>query len=190
MAAKIVKGTDIAAQIREELKAEVAEMKEKKGVVPGLVTILVGEKPGLGLLRHGQGPDRQGTGIQFHPGRPAGRHLPGRSPALIDKYNNDPEIHGILVQLPLPKHINETEVLYRINPAKDVDGFPSGQRGQTDDRRRRVPALHTGRHPGDAGPFRGGDEGRRGGRGGPLQHRGQAHRQHAPSRRAWAPTPP
>jgi len=123
MAAKIVKGTDIAKQIREELKAEVAEMKDKSGLVPGLVTILVGENPASVSYVTAKG--RTAKELGFH-------SIQDDQPAdisqadllkLIDKYNADPKIHGILVQLPLPKHINETEVLYRINPDKDVDGF-------------------------------------------------------------------
>lgn len=123
MAAKIVKGTDIAAQIREELKVEVADMKEKSGVVPGLVTILVGANPASVSYVTAKGRTAKELGFKSiqddqSPDIPQEDLL-----ALIDKYNADPEIHGILVQLPLPKHINETEVLYRIDPAKDVDGF-------------------------------------------------------------------
>jgi methylenetetrahydrofolate dehydrogenase (NADP+)/methenyltetrahydrofolate cyclohydrolase len=93
MSAKIISGTEIREQILEEIETEVKEIKEKHGVVPGLVTILVGESPEEDLL------------------------------ALIDKYNNDDSIHGILVQLPLPKHIDEKKVLNAIDPDKDVDGF-------------------------------------------------------------------
>ena len=123
MAAKIVKGTDIAAQIREELKAEVTEMKEQKGVVPGLVTILVGENPASVSYVTAKGRTAKELGFNsIQDDQPADISQEDLL-ALIDKYNADPEIHGILVQLPLPKHINETEVLYRINPEKDVDGF-------------------------------------------------------------------
>ena len=123
MAAKIVKGTDIAAQIREELKAEVADMKAKKGVVPGLVTILVGENPASVSYVTAKGRTAKELGFNsIQDDQPADISQADLL-ALIDKYNADPEIHGILVQLPLPKHINETEVLYRINPDKDVDGF-------------------------------------------------------------------
>ena len=123
MSAKIISGTEIAAQIREELKTEVAEMKEKHGVVPGLVTILVGANP---------------ASISYVTGKQKAAHEIGffstqdDQPAdiseedllkLIAKYNNDPKIHGILVQLPLPKHIDEKKVLNAIDPDKDVDGF-------------------------------------------------------------------
>jgi len=123
MAAKIVKGTDIAKQIREELKAEVAEMKDKTGLVPGLVTILVGENPASVSYVTAKGRTAKELGFySIQDDQPADISQADLL-KLIDKYNADPKIHGILVQLPLPKHINETEVLYRIDPDKDVDGF-------------------------------------------------------------------
>jgi len=123
MAAKIIKGTDIAAQIRAELKAEVEEMKEKNGVTPGLVTILVGENPASVSYVTAKGKTAKELGFySIQDDQPADISQKDLL-ALIDKYNQDPKIHGILVQLPLPKHINETEVLYRIDPNKDVDGF-------------------------------------------------------------------
>ena len=123
MAAKLINGNEIAAQIREELKRETAQLKEVNNVVPGLVTILVGQNPasvsyvtakqktskelGFYSIQDNQSPEVTETDLL----------------ALIEKYNQDPKIHGILVQLPLPKHINETKVLYAIDPRKDVDGF-------------------------------------------------------------------
>jgi methylenetetrahydrofolate dehydrogenase (NADP+)/methenyltetrahydrofolate cyclohydrolase len=123
MTAKIISGTEIAKQIREELKQEIAELKEKHNVVPGLATVLVGEDP-ASQVYVGQ---KEKTSIAL--GIYSERHdLPVKTTqkelmALIDKLNKSPKIHGILVQLPLPKHLNETEVLYAINPKKDVDGF-------------------------------------------------------------------
>lgn len=123
MAAKVVKGTDIAAQIREELKVEVAEMKDKKGVTPGLVTILVGANPASVSYVTAKGRTAKELGFySIQDDQPEDISQEDLL-TLIDKYNADPEIHGILVQLPLPKHIDETEVLYRIDPNKDVDGF-------------------------------------------------------------------
>jgi methylenetetrahydrofolate dehydrogenase (NADP+)/methenyltetrahydrofolate cyclohydrolase len=123
MSAKLINGNEIAAQIREELKRETAQLKETNNVVPGLVTILVGQNPasisyvtakqktskelGFYSIQDNQSPDVTEKDLL----------------ALIEKYNQDPKIHGILVQLPLPKHINETKVLYAIDPRKDVDGF-------------------------------------------------------------------
>ncbi|RJP55438.1 MAG: bifunctional methylenetetrahydrofolate dehydrogenase/methenyltetrahydrofolate cyclohydrolase FolD [Deltaproteobacteria bacterium] len=123
MAAKIISGTEVAGQIREELRKEVTELKEKHNVVPGLVTILVGENPAS--ISYVTGKQKTAKELGFYslqdnqPDNITEEVLLG----LIDKYNNDPKIHGILVQLPLPKHIDETKVLYAINPKKDVDGF-------------------------------------------------------------------
>ncbi len=123
MTASIISGTEIAKQIREELKQEIAELKEKHNLVPGLVTVLVGEDP-ASQVYVGQ---KEKTSIAL--GIYSERHdLPEKTPqdelmALVDRLNKDPKIHGILVQLPLPKHLNETGVLYAINPKKDVDGF-------------------------------------------------------------------
>ncbi|MDP2167328.1 MAG: bifunctional methylenetetrahydrofolate dehydrogenase/methenyltetrahydrofolate cyclohydrolase FolD [Thermodesulfovibrionales bacterium] len=123
MAAKIISGTEIAAQIREELKKEVAEIKEKHGVVPGLVTILIGENPAS--ISYVTGKQKTAKELGFH-------SIQDNQPEniseeellrLVEKYNNDPTIHGILVQLPLPKHINEKKVLNAVDPDKDVDCF-------------------------------------------------------------------
>ncbi len=123
MSAKIISGTEIRKQILEEIKAEVTEIKEKHGIVPGLVTILVGQNPasisyvtlkiktanqlGFHEIQDDQSPDISEEDLL----------------GLIDKYNNDDSIHGILVQLPLPKHIDEKKILNAIDPDKDVDGF-------------------------------------------------------------------
>jgi methylenetetrahydrofolate dehydrogenase (NADP+)/methenyltetrahydrofolate cyclohydrolase len=123
MAAKIIIGTEVAGQIREELKKEVTELKEKHNVVPGLVTILVGENPAS--VSYVTGKQKTAKELGFYslqdnqPDNITEESLLG----LIDQYNKDPKIHGILVQLPLPKHINETKVLYAIDPKKDVDAF-------------------------------------------------------------------
>ena len=123
MAAKIIKGTEVAKEIREELKREVEEMKSKHGVTPGLVTILVGEDPAS--VSYVTAKQRTAHELGFYsvqdnqPADISEEALLG----LIDKYNKDPKIHGILVQLPLPKHIDETKVLYAIDPKKDVDAF-------------------------------------------------------------------
>ena len=123
MAAKIISGKDVAAQIREEIKADTDKLIADHGVKPGLVTILVGEDPAS--MSYVTAKQRTSKELGFH-------SIQDTQPAditeaalleLVDKYNKDPEIHGILVQLPLPKHINETKVLYAIDPDKDVDGF-------------------------------------------------------------------
>jgi methylenetetrahydrofolate dehydrogenase (NADP+)/methenyltetrahydrofolate cyclohydrolase len=123
MAAKIISGAEVAKQIREELKKEVEDMKAKKGVVPGLVTILVGENPAsVSYVTAKQKTSKELGFYSIQDNQPADISEETLL-ALIEKYNQDPQIHGILVQLPLPKHVNETKVLYAINPQKDVDGF-------------------------------------------------------------------
>jgi methylenetetrahydrofolate dehydrogenase (NADP+)/methenyltetrahydrofolate cyclohydrolase len=123
MSAKLISGTEIRTQILEEIKAEVTEIKEKHGVVPGLVTILVGENPAS--ISYVTLKIKTANNLGFH--EVQDNQDPDISEedllALIDKYNNDDSIHGILVQLPLPKHIDEKKVLNAIDPDKDVDGF-------------------------------------------------------------------
>jgi len=123
MAAKLIKGAEIAKAIREEIKQEVQHLKEKYGVVPGLVTILVGENPASqSYVRAKQQTAHELGFYSVQEDRPADISEADLL-KLIDQYNKDPKIHGILVQLPLPKHINETNVLYAIDPSKDVDAF-------------------------------------------------------------------
>jgi methylenetetrahydrofolate dehydrogenase (NADP+) / methenyltetrahydrofolate cyclohydrolase len=123
MAAKIISGAEVAKQIREELKQEVEQLKTRTGVVPGLVTILVGENPAsVSYVTAKQKTSKELGFFSIQDNQPADI-TEAALLSLIDKYNKDPKIHGILVQLPLPKHVNETNVLYAIDPKKDVDGF-------------------------------------------------------------------
>jgi methylenetetrahydrofolate dehydrogenase (NADP+) / methenyltetrahydrofolate cyclohydrolase len=123
VAAKLIKGAEVAKEIREELKQQVAEMKEKRGIVPGLVTILVGENPASqSYVRAKQQTAHELGFFSVQDSQPADISQDALL-GLIDKYNKDPKVHGILVQLPLPKHIDEPKVLYAIDPEKDVDGF-------------------------------------------------------------------
>jgi methylenetetrahydrofolate dehydrogenase (NADP+)/methenyltetrahydrofolate cyclohydrolase len=123
MTAELIKGATVAKQIREELKQEIAELKEKHNVVPGLVTVLVGADPASQVYVSSKEKTSQELGIYSErydlPEETSQEELM----KLIDKLNKDPKINGILVQLPLPKHLNEEEVLYAIDPNKDVDGF-------------------------------------------------------------------
>jgi len=123
MAAEIIRGSEVAKEIREELKQEIAELKEKHNVIPGLVTVLVGADPASQVYVGAKEKTSQELGIYSErydlPAETSQEELM----TLINKLNNDPKINGILVQLPLPKHLNETEVLYTIDPKKDVDGF-------------------------------------------------------------------
>jgi len=123
MTAKLISGNEIAKQIREELKQEVAKLKTEHDVVPGLVTILVGENPASVSYVTGKQKTSKELGFySIQDNQPENVTEEGLL-KLIDQYNRDPKIHGILVQLPLPKHINEPRVLIAIDPKKDVDGF-------------------------------------------------------------------
>ncbi len=123
MPAQLIKGAEVAAQIREELKQEIADLKAKHNVVPGLVTVLVGADPASQVYVGQKEKTSKELGIYSE------RYdLPADTSQedllkLVGKLNKDPKINGILVQLPLPKGLNEAEVLYAIDPKKDVDGF-------------------------------------------------------------------
>ncbi len=123
MSAKIISGKDIAAQIKEELKKEVEELKASKGIVPGLVTILVGADPASISYVTAKGKTAKDLGFNSIQDDQPTDLTEEDLLALIDKYNKDDSIHGILVQLPLPKHIDDKKVLNAIDPDKDVDGF-------------------------------------------------------------------
>jgi methylenetetrahydrofolate dehydrogenase (NADP+)/methenyltetrahydrofolate cyclohydrolase len=123
MTAKLIYGEEIANKIREEIKQEVIQLKAKYNLVPGLATILLGTDPGS--LSYITGKEKAAKELGFYSER---IDLPETTQqkdlqVLVEKLNKEPRIHGILVQIPLPKHINESEVLYSINPKKDVDAF-------------------------------------------------------------------
>lgn len=122
MTARIIDGKQIAADIRAELKDEVAGLK-KRGIVPGLGVILVGDDPASKSYVTSKERACEEMGIFSDDNRlPAGTSR-AELMALVRRMNGDPKINGILVQLPLPRHLNESEVLLAIDPAKDVDGF-------------------------------------------------------------------
>jgi methylenetetrahydrofolate dehydrogenase (NADP+)/methenyltetrahydrofolate cyclohydrolase len=123
MTAELIKGAQVAKEIREELKQEIAELKEKYNVVPGLVTVLVGADPASQVYVGSKEKTSKELGIYSERYDLPETTTQEELMALIDKLNKDPKINGILVQLPLPKHLNEEEVLYAIDPDKDVDGF-------------------------------------------------------------------
>ncbi len=118
-----IDGKLISAQIRAELKEETAAFIEEHGYAPGLAVVIVGEDPAsqVYVRNKKKGCEEVGFYSEVH-------ELPATTTqeelnALVDRLNADSKIHGILVQLPLPKHLDETEVLLRISPAKDVDAF-------------------------------------------------------------------
>ena len=122
MTAQIIDGKQVAADMRAELKEEVAKLKEQ-GIVPGLGVILVGEDPASQSYVTAKERACEDIGIYSDDNRLPPDTSQKELMALVEKMNNDSKINGILVQLPLPKGLNEAEVLLAINPDKDVDGF-------------------------------------------------------------------
>ena len=123
MSAEIISGKEIAKTIREETAARILELKKKHDLVPGLTTVLVGDDPASHSYVGMKNKAAKEMGIfsrqiTLDADTPEDELL-----GLVQGLNADPEIHGILVQLPLPKHIDESSILLAIDPAKDVDGF-------------------------------------------------------------------
>lgn len=122
MVAQLIDGKAVAAQIYEELRPKVEEL-QKRGLRPGLAVVLVGDDPASQAYVRNKERACEKLGI-----RSFRHHLPAETGeeevlSLLETLNADPQVHGILVQLPLPAHIPEREVLYRVAPQKDVDGF-------------------------------------------------------------------
>lgn len=122
MAAQLIDGKKVAADIREGLRNDIEALRAK-GLTPGLAVVLVGENPASKKYVASKEKTCEEIGIKS-----LGYKVPDTTTQkelinLIDKLNTDPQVHGILVQLPLPKHLNEKEVMHRIAPEKDVDGF-------------------------------------------------------------------
>ena len=119
---KIIDGKAIAAEIREEIAADVVTLKEQ-GVTPGLAVVLVGEDPASRVYVTMKEKACEKAGIFSDEHKLPAETTEAQLLALIEELNNDPRIDGILVQLPLPDHIDESKVLESISPAKDADGF-------------------------------------------------------------------
>jgi methylenetetrahydrofolate dehydrogenase (NADP+)/methenyltetrahydrofolate cyclohydrolase len=122
MTARIIDGKGIAAEIRNDLKKEVAALTAQ-GKTPGLVVILVGEDPASTVYVRNKERSSKEVGINSTVHRLPAETTSEELLGLIDRLNNDAAVHGILVQLPLPGHLNEDEVINAISPNKDVDGF-------------------------------------------------------------------
>ena len=122
MAAKILDGKIMSAELKEKTARRVAALKEK-GVTPGLAVILVGNDPASEIYVRNKGMGCEETGMLSRTIRMDGEISQEELENEIEKLNGDPAIHGILVQLPLPKHLDEQAALARILPEKDVDGF-------------------------------------------------------------------
>lgn len=122
MTAQIIDGKQVAADIRAELKDEVTRLRSR-GIVPGLGVILVGEDPASKSYVTAKERACEEIGIYSDDNRLPVETSQEELMAMVGRMNDDPKINGILVQLPLPKHMYEAEVLLAINPDKDVDGF-------------------------------------------------------------------
>jgi len=123
MSATIISGVAAAKAIREEIAIEVADLKAQHGLVPGLVTILVGEDPASQSYVAAKNKTAHALGIHSEQITLPAATSETELLRIVGDCNRNPAIHGILVQLPLPRHIDEGKVLFAINPAKDVDGF-------------------------------------------------------------------
>ncbi len=122
MAAQIIDGKAFAAKVRASVAEHVAALKAK-GVTPGLAVVLVGEDPASQVYVRNKGQQTVEVGMASFEHKLDASTSEADLLALIQRLNNDPKVHGILVQLPLPKHLNSDLVINTIDPAKDVDGF-------------------------------------------------------------------
>jgi methylenetetrahydrofolate dehydrogenase (NADP+) / methenyltetrahydrofolate cyclohydrolase len=120
---KIIDGKKVAADIRAELKLNIDKLIADGKNIPGLVTILVGEDPASNVYVNMKHKACNEVGMYSKSDRLSAETSEAELLELIEQYNNDKKIHGVLVQLPLPKHINEDSIIEAISPSKDVDGF-------------------------------------------------------------------
>ena len=128
MAARIIKGAPIAEEIRAELKIE-ADALKAKGLIPKLSVVLVGDDPGSVWYARNKVTTGEKIGVVVEVHELATDTPEAEVVALVQKLNDDPDVHGILVELPLPGHINKGNVMNAVAPAKDVDGVTAEQRG-------------------------------------------------------------
>ncbi|MEZ4457822.1 MAG: tetrahydrofolate dehydrogenase/cyclohydrolase catalytic domain-containing protein [Gemmatimonadales bacterium] len=122
MSARVLDGTKLAEEIRRDIGTEVGQLVGQ-GIQPGLAVVIVGEDPASKVYVASKGKACVEAGMHSETIRLPETASEDELLAVVDRLNADPRIHGFLVQLPLPKHINSERVLLRINPAKDVDGF-------------------------------------------------------------------
>lgn len=121
--AKILSGRDLADKMKQEYKKEIEQMKQQHNIAPGLAVVLIGDNPAsLSYVKLKEKACAE-VGIISHDHKFNTDYKEEELLKLINDLNNNNNIHGILVQLPLPDHINEEKVLYAIDPGKDVDGF-------------------------------------------------------------------
>ena len=123
MTAKIIDGKAFAANVRGKVAEHVARLKDEHSITPGLAVVLVGEDPASQVYVRSKGKLTVEVGMNSYEHKLDAATPEDELLALIQSLNNDPQVHGILVQLPLPDHLNEDLVINSIDPAKDVDGF-------------------------------------------------------------------
>ena len=123
MTARIIDGKAFAARLRQRVAADVRDFAAATGTVPGLAVVLVGEDPASQVYVRNKVKETAAVGMASFEHRLDCGTSQARLLSLLDRLNRDPAVHGILVQLPLPPHIDETAVIASIEPAKDVDGF-------------------------------------------------------------------
>ena len=123
MTAQIIDGKAFAAKVRAQVAQHVAQMKQAHGITPGLAVVLVGEDPASQVYVRSKGKQTVEVGMNSFEHKLDARTSEADLLALIAQLNADPAVHGILVQLPLPGHLNEDLVINAIAPEKDVDGF-------------------------------------------------------------------
>ena len=123
MTARIIDGKQVASKVHEEVAAGVADFREKHGGVPGLTVVLIGDDPASHSYVKGKERACEKVGIRTETILHDATITQEELLAIIERLNGDPEVNGILVQLPLPKHLDEDEVIHTIDPMKDVDGL-------------------------------------------------------------------
>ncbi len=158
MTAQLLDGNAFLESVKRDLAERVKRLGDR-GVTPGLGTILVGDDESSAVYVRLKHENSGEIGIASF-----GRELPATTTqeelfAVIREYNENPEIDAFLVQLPLPKHLDEEETLRAVDPDKDVDGLHPVNLGKLRHGRRRSPRVHAGGHPGAARPLRRADRG-------------------------------
>ncbi|MTJ03240.1 MAG: bifunctional methylenetetrahydrofolate dehydrogenase/methenyltetrahydrofolate cyclohydrolase FolD [Sediminimonas qiaohouensis] len=123
MTAQIIDGKAFAAEVREKVAGHVSRLKQEHGITPGLAVVLVGEDPASQVYVRNKGKQTIEVGMSSFEHKLPAETSQEELLELLDRLNADPQIHGILVQLPLPSHVDEELVINRIDPDKDVDGF-------------------------------------------------------------------
>jgi methylenetetrahydrofolate dehydrogenase (NADP+)/methenyltetrahydrofolate cyclohydrolase len=121
--AQLIDGKAVAARVRAEVKADVEILKAERGLVPGLTVVRVGEDPASKIYVTGKKKAAEEVGFNSWEEHPDASISQDELLAIVHRLNEDPAVHGILVQLPLPKHIDAERIISAVKPEKDVDGF-------------------------------------------------------------------